>query len=247
MSDQNITVEVQASDTEREGEPTTKVIQVENPTADEMKALIESIKINYDFEVEVREVAYNFKKSTDKDTGIVTERKPVVLAMPYPSVQGIVAILEEGGKPLELLIEATEAVVNSAVRDILNEDLEVNAQTFPYEKISWNAIAALPRAQRRGGGIPKETWEDFAKDYMECMPELTGKSIEQVTNAVKILTARLAPVKTNELVLNLMVEYLGIYAEGSPNASEFTEVIEFLTNKADTLLNVTEEDLLKNL
>jgi len=235
------------------GEPTSSeqskqhIIEVQNPTAEEMTGICETINVNYDFSVVTKPVNFNFKKSTDKVTGIETIRNSVQLAMPYPSIEGIVHILEEGGKGLELLQEAVENVVNSAARELLYEDVTLNAATFPVEKLSWEFIANLPKAQRRGGGIPKETWEGFAQDYVEVMPELTGKTIEQVANAAKILASKLTQVRTNEPVLQLLVAQLALYAENSPNVEEYQECVAFLLQKADTFLNISEEELLANL
>lgn len=238
--------ETQATNTESNvREPV--VITVDNPTSEEMKAILENIKVNYDFDVHVKDVAFHFKKSKDKDTGIETVREPVMLAVPYPSVEGIVAILEKGGKGLELLLEAMETVVNQQARNLLYEDTTLNAATFPVDKVSWEFIANIPKVQRKGGGIPKEVWEAFTSDYVEVMPEATGKTVEQVANAAKILGQKLAPVRTNEPVLNLLVEQLAIYMKTSANAEEYSECVEFLLNKADTFLNVSEEELLANL
>lgn len=223
------------------------VIAVDNPTKEEMAVLMEGITVNYDFNVIVKPVDFNFKKSTDKATGIETVRKPVQLAIPYPSMDGIVAILEGGGKGLELLVEAMESVVNTQARDMLYDDLTLNAATFPVDKLSWDFISKLPKAQRRGGGIPKETWEGFGQDYVDVMPEITGKSVEQIANAAKILVSKLQQVRTNEPVLTLLVGQLAIYTENTPNLEEFQECVEFLLGKADTFLNVSEEELLANL
>lgn len=245
MSDQ-----AEATSTETQAvESKQKVIEVANPTPEEMTGLLENIKVNYNFKVVTKPVVFNFKKSTDKETGIETIRKPVQLAIPYPSMEGIISILEKGGKGLELLIEAIESVVNAEARNILYDDekYELNASNFPVDKISWEYIANLPKAQRRGGGIAKETWEGFAQDYVEVMPAATGKTVEQVANAAKILVSKLTQVRTNEPVLQLLVEQLAIYAEHSPNIEEYQECVAFLLNKADNFLNVSAEELLANL
>jgi hypothetical protein len=223
------------------------VISAVNPTSEEMESLRDHIATTYDFNVSVKPVNFNFKKSTDKITGIETIRESVQLAIPYPTMDGIIAILEEQGKGLELLFECMETVVNTAARDLIAEDTSLNAATFPVDKVSWEAIANLPKAQRRGGGIPKETWEAFAQDYVEVMPEVTGKTIEQVANAAKILANKLTAVRTSQPVLEMLVGQLGVYLENSPNAEEYKECVEFLLNKADTFLNVSDEELLANL
>lgn len=224
-----------------------EVIPAVNPTQEELAALCENIKVNHNFKVDVKGVKFNFKKSKDKDTGIETVREAVTLAVPYPSIEGIISILEAGGKQLELLQDAVEGVINTAARDIIAENTSINAGNFPIDKITWEAIANMPKAQRRGGGIPKETWDEFAQDYCEVMPEATGKSPEQVANMSKILLNKLANIKTNEPVLQLVVEQLAIYAENTTSLEDYKECVDFLLNKADTFLNVSEEELLANL
>jgi hypothetical protein len=229
---------------------TAKVIniEVENPTVEEMSAITASIKANYDFDVSVKPVNFNFKKSKDKDTGIETNRNTVQLPIPYPSVQGLINIIETGGKGLELVMEAMESVVNTAARDLLYDNLDMNAANFPADKVAWDFISKLPKAQRKGGGIPKEVWEAFAASYCEIMPEATGKSMEQVANAAKMLQNKFSAVKTNMPVLNLLVEQLCVYTDAAgEDASEFQECIDFLVEKADMLLNVSPESLLAAL
>lgn len=227
-------------------ETKVKLIEAVNPTPEEMTSIVEGIKVNFDFDVNVKPVAFNFKKSKDKSTGIETVREALQLAVPYPSVQGILSILEVGGKQLDLLIEAVEGVVTSRARDLISEDIKLNAGNFPVDKLSWSAIANMPKVARRGGGIPKETWEAFSQSYLEVMPELTGKSVEQISNATKLIMSKFSAIKTNENVLNFMVEQLSIYGT-TPDAEEYEACISFLQDKAETFLNVTDEELLANL
>ena len=104
----------------------------------------------------------------------------------------------------------------------------------------------MPKAERRGGGIPKETWEDFSKDYITVMPGFTGKTVEQVTNASKILSGRFNAVKTNKPVIKLLKDQIGIYISQAPNAEQFSDVLNF-GRKADTLLKAEEVDVLARI
>lgn len=244
--DNTVTIEPVVSVSAEEESPTV-VIESVNPSEEEIAGLKEDIVANYDFSIDARATIFNFKKSKDKDTGLETVRKPVTLVLPYPSVEGIADILRAGGKQLQLLFDAVESVINSAARDLLYEDTDLNAANFPVEKVSWKAISEIPKAQRRGGGIPKETWEEFAEDYIACMPSITGKTVEQVSRAAKIFLTKLATVKTTLPVIKLLVEQLTIYAEKAENAKDYEECIEFLLTKADTYMNLSEEDLLANL
>lgn len=229
-------------------------ITVDNPSKEEVVALSESIVADFDFSVNPKLSKFNFKKSKDKETGIITEREAVELVLPYVSVQGIIDIiegkhLEEGqaNKGLELLVDVMEDTVNAAARDLLYEDYNLNAGTFPVDKVSWEFIANIPKVARRGGGIPKEVWEAFAEDYTAIMPDITGKTIDAVSNAAKCLSAKLTSCRTNKPVLNLLVEQLAIYAENTENLEEYQDCVAFLLNKADTFLNTSDADLLANL
>lgn len=207
--------------------------------------------VNFDNTVDKVEVKFNFRKVVTKDeaTGIETENKrpTVALELPLVSVEGAVKIFEAGGKQLELMIEAMREVQISRARELVNEKEDINAANFPYDQLTWEAIANLPKAERRGGGIPKETWEDFAKDYISVMPAVTGKSAEQVANAAKILINKFQLVKTNKPVLKLLKEQLTIYVNNSQRAEDFGECVQFLVEKADTFLNLDDAALMANL
>lgn len=211
------------------------------------EALKQEIVAKFDNKVDAYEVRFRFRTKKDEESGIETQRPAVELVLHKPSVEGIVAILQNGGKPLELLLEACEGIVTSTARDIVEENEDITQENFPLDKITWEAIANMPKAERRGGGISKETWEEMAKDYIEVMPGVTGKSIEQVTRATKIYANKFALVKSNKPVLKKLLEQLGIYINNTPRGEEFVEPVKFLIEKANTLLTQDDSKLLENL
>ena len=206
---------------------------------------------NFDNTVDKVTVKFNFRKVVTKDevSGVEVESKrpTVELDLPLLSVEGIVKVFEAGGKQLDLLVEAVREVQISRARELVNEKEDITAANFPYDQLLWNSIANLPKAERRGGGIPKETWEEFSKDYVAVMPAVTGKSIEQVTNAAKILLNKFQLVKTNKPVLKLLKDQVALYANSSPNAEQYSDCIQFLVEKADTFINLDDAALLANL
>ena len=207
------------------------------------------IKANFDFNVDVRPTIFHFKSTKDAATGISTKRDSVELALPYPSVQGIVDILEgeDNAKELELLREAVDSVITQHARAMLSDNESINAANLDVDKLSWTFIANMPKPERTGGGIPKETWEGFADDYREVMPVATGKTDEQVAVAAKLLLNKFAAVKTNLPVLEMLQGQLAIYAETSEDINTFLPCVEFLLDKADKLINVSPEELLASL
>jgi hypothetical protein len=196
--------------------------------------MTETIQANFDNKVDFKDVKFSFRTIKDEATGLETKRPTIETKIPVPSVEGIIAILEAGGKQLELLQEAVSDIVFQRAREILADDEKLTE--LPIDQLGWEVIANLPQAERKGRGIPKEVWEEFSKDY-----------IEQVGNAAKILLNKFAQVKTNKPVVNLLKGQLALYLNSSPNAEQFQGCVEFLINKADTLLQQDEAALLAAL
>lgn len=202
-----------------------------------------TITANYNQLVDVMRYKFNFK--ADK---LGNKRNSIELDLQVPSVEGIIAAIEKGGKELELVKEAVASIVIQQARDIVNERLDITQDTFPQDQISWTAISAIEPKARTGGGIPQDQWEAFSEDYITVMPAATGKTAEQIGLAAKILLSKFTgQYKTNKPVLGKLKEQLGIYLTASPRADEFSDCIDFLVAKADRLLNMSEEDLLANL
>ena len=203
--------------------------------------------VNFDNKLDFKSAKFGFREVTDKETGVKTKRATVELAkLPVPSVEGIVAILETGGKPLELLLEAVEGVVTQRARDIINDSESVTTANFDYSLLDWNAIANLEKEDRRSG-IAKETWDDFALDYVAVMPSVSGTSKEQAANAAKIFVGKFNPIKSKKDVIQKLLTRLAMYAEYSSKAGEFAECIEFLQKRAEKLISAKEESLEDNL
>jgi hypothetical protein len=118
---------------------------------------------------------------------------------------------------------------------------------FPYEQTAWQYIADMPEGEKRGRGIAKETWEDFAADYLAVMPGITGKTAEQIGLAAKLFLTKFQQVKSNKPVVQKLKEQLAIYTNGSPNAEAYFDCIKFLDEKAGSLLKADEAAMLANL
>lgn len=205
------------------------------------------LMVNFDNKLDFKSGKFTFRTVKDKDTGVETKRSTVELSkIPVPSVEGIVAILETGGKSLELLLEAVEEVVVNRAREVINGSETITTDNFDYATLDWNAIANLEKEDRRSG-IAKETWEDFAANYVEVMPAISGTSKEQAANAAKIFAGKFAAIKSKKDVIGKLKTRLALYAEHSPKAGEFAEVIDFLFKKADKLIEAKEESLEDNL
>lgn len=205
------------------------------------------IQANFDNTVDVKEYKFHFKTVKDKDSGIETKRPTIELKLPVPSIEGIIKILEAGGKQLELLQSAVGDIIVAQARSLLSDNENMTAENFPSGQCTWEFIANMPEAEKRGRGIPKEVWEEFAADYIEVMPAITGKTAEQVALAAKLFLNKFQQVKTNKPVIGKLREQLAIYANNSKQAENYADCIKFLDDKANDLLEADETALLANL
>lgn len=200
-----------------------------------------SVNPTFDNTVDAKDFKFRFKKDN-----LGNQRATVELRGPVPSVEGIVSILEKGGKGLELLQDAMYDVVRGALGSFVADNESASQDNIPWEKFSWDAIANAPREDRRS--IPEETWKSFAEDYLKVMPGVTGKSPEAVANATTVYLKKFTLVKSNKPILQKLKEQLSLYVEHSPKAEEFSDVLEVLLKKADTYLKADDTaSLLENL
>lgn len=221
-----------------EGQEAAKTELVEQVKSEEQRHA--EIRAKFDNTVDIKDFKYYFRKD---DLG--NKRPTVELKLPVPSVEGIIKILEGGEeKQIQLLLDAVASVIDDQARSLVQDKEDISQDNFPFEQIGWDFIANMPKAERRGGGISKETWEEFGKDYVAIMPGLTGKTADQVALAAKLFIGKFNQVKTNKPVLKALRTQLGIYAENSPNMETYAACVEFLNNKATNLIEANEAAML---
>lgn len=206
---------------------------------------------------QVIDLKFGFRTKKDEKTGVETKRPNVEVKLPILSFDGIVEVLkkagtEEGKKSYELLLAAVQGVYESAIKDFLGDNESVTSENFPFAQFTWDAIANQPESERRGRGIAKEVWDDFIKSYITVMPGLTGKPVQNIEKQAAILAQKLNPLKNHEdkeKILPNFKQALTVYLNGAgQDAETFAPCVEFLLNKADSLLNAEKNaDLMTNL
>lgn len=229
---------------------TKEQLAAEKEAADKARAeMIDAIKAAFNNKVDVVPTKFFFKKVKEvddkgKETGIETKRPTIELPIIRPSFEGILEFLKlPDSKEAKLIMEAVGEVATSRARELINENENLTAENFDLRQLDWSVIANLPPAERRGGGIAKETWEEFVKDYVAVMPGVTGKPADTVQKSAKLFAEKFATVKTVKKILSKLKELLGIYANATTRGEEFEDCIEFLGKKLDMLLAADEQQL----
>lgn len=191
-----------------------------------------------------------FKKTRDKELGTLSEEKraTVTLELPVPTIQSLAVALHDE-KVQVFVLGLIEEAINAAARQQVNDESRpVNKQDeLDLSKLTLEYLSNEPKTERTGRGIPKETWEAFAEDYVDIMPNLTSKPKDKVETAAGLFVKRLTSVRTNKPVLKALGNYLNLYFSNTSNAEEFAGIYEYLNGKVETYLNTTDEELLANL
>lgn len=223
----------------------TDAAVLESPVADQSSGSAVAVEIQAAFDKNVDQKEMKFRWKKDK---MGNQRPNVEIKIGVPSVEGFVDILTKGGKGLELLSEAAYDVVRGAISAFLAENETATAKDIDPSKFTWEAIANAPASDRRVSTISEEDWTIFGKEYIAIMPALTNKTEEQVGTAVQVFAKKLAPVKTNKEVLNMLKGQLAIFVNNTKKGEEMAEILELLTRKLDTYLASDDVELLiKNL
>lgn len=190
--------------------------------------------------INVVDTKFNFRtdpSTVTKENPEGVKRASFNLPVHTPSIEGIIDIIQNGSKAaIELLEAAAFDVVYARYRELVSEDVNITAENFPYDKATWEAIAALPKGERSGGSIAKETWDAFAADYVSVVPAATGKDPEKVALVAKILVGKLNQFRFAPDKLAAVKNQLAIYTTSSPKAGDFTQIIEYLNARADTFI-----------
>ena len=199
-----------------------------------------TVVANVNEAIELKAMKFRFKKDKMGNQRPTFELKDV----PVPSVAGIIAILEAGGKELKLLQEVMHDTVRYAAAQIVGDDEKITQASFPFSKITWTAIANQERAERTK--IDDSIWEAFAKEYLEIMPALTGKDADQLGNAVQVYLKKFSIVKTNKPILGKLKDQFTIFVENTKNGEQFADIIELLNGKLELYLSSNDVELIIN-
>lgn len=214
---------------------------------------------------EVEEIKDKDGKVTElKETGklidkVIPAPPPLELDIPLLTLDDIIAMINgtpqvvdgvetqvRDEKQIKLLVEAVNAPILEQAREQVNDpDSEVRTKGLNLSVITFEHIANLPPAQRRGAGISDEKWDAFILDYVDVMQH-HGKSEDKAKAGAKLLRQKYQPVKSNKKVIAALKDNLQVWFTNTSdeNKEEFQDVYENLVGKADELLAKDEDAII---
>lgn len=167
------------------------------------------------------------------------KRDTIKLPVKVPTMKQIVKIFETGNqKGINKILGIMRDAVVENCRSVLTDNPAMLAETFPADKLGWQAYEDLQESERRINGISQALWQAFKDDFVAVMPGLAGVPVDRIKNAAKkLIDQRLANDKTDKVMLNALLGRLSMYAEKAPNAANYVDCIEALNGKITTFLN----------
>lgn len=197
-------------------------------------------------------VAFNFRAISEAaKVKLISQGKPVpakrenfVAELQYLTLDGIMTILADespaGDKMRDLLLDSVNATIFAQAKEFVDSD-EGQAVTgtgdMPHDKLTWEAIALMPKESRASTAIPKELWDAFVLDYVAVMPAAAGVTTEQAKAAAATFKGKFAQVKTNKEALAKLLMRLDQWQASSANTDDFAAIYEVLKNKGTEFLN----------
>jgi len=206
--------------------------------------------------MQTSDLTFNFKAVKQRDEKgepiknekgeyVTTKDDPIVVKVPKLEVTDIQGIIEKNDeKQVKLLLEAVNGIIENQAKQMIDEDRAAARENgLNFDNLTWEYIANIPPATRRGAAISEETWENFIKDYTSVMKH-HGKTEEQAEMGAKILSKRFYQVKTNKPVVQALQNNLKLWFANTSQAEDLQEVYENLMSKAEQLLAADAEAIL---
>lgn len=181
-----------------------------------------------------------FKKKLN-DLGELVKRPTVILDVPIPTYDGLLHDVSNNAKVAEFLLELVADAVKNRVRDMLADDEKpLQGQSdLNLNEISLTYIANIPKSERAGGSISKETWEAFERDYTTVMIDPANPARSKT--AAKLFVNKFSTCKTDKKVLSLLQIRLAEWFSKTPEADDFSDVYKYLDDRLTSLLTVNVE------
>ncbi len=200
-----------------------------------------------------KDFSFNFRteKIRDEKGEVIGEGRKIpefhaILAVPTDS--DLLDYIASNGKEAEFLRDVVYEAIKTAARGQINDFREANADApltadiLDLSKLTFAAIAAMPKESRAAPEIPEEVWNSFFEDYKQVLVS-TGKEPARAAKHVILFKSHFRTCKFDKPALTVLRDALNLWAAKTENMEDNKDVFEFLTNKVNKYLNAEEKNL----
>lgn len=226
---------------------TAQNVVITNPLQQDINVQIQAKLIS------MEDASFSFrttKVKTDDGREVDWKRPTLKAKIPLLTTAGLIAALQAGDKSTDLALELCNSGILDRARGIINEAIDANPKVeltqdiLDMSKLSFVAIANLPKSER-GAGIPKEAWASFVADYKAVMqtaeaiamfPDKRARSPEVLDKHGILLAGKFNQVRSRKDTVGQMLGFLDIWVQNTPNAEEHLACYEHLKAKGEAIL-----------
>jgi hypothetical protein len=195
---------------------------------------------------------FNFRteKIRDDDGNVIgTGRKhPEVIApLPVPTTEQLVELLQSGGAVSELIHDAIRAVIFDAGKMQINawreanpDDATFTASNFNLQGLTLEAIATMPKGDRKSSAISDEDWTAFLNDYHHVMVNIIGYEEKRVKLAMTHFKVQLRRIKSDKAAVQKLQDLLNLWASKTEALDDHVSCYDDLNKRAVKYINATD-------
>lgn len=172
----------------------------------------------------------------------------VKAVLPVPTQEDIINFIANGGKEAEFLMEVVNDAIAKAARSQINDWRENNADgtvtpdILDLSKLTFTAIANMPKSERGAPDIPEEVWNTFFEDYKTVIMA-TGKEASRVAKHVVLFKSHFRTCKYDKPALSVLKDGLNLWAAKTENMEDNQECYQFLMGRLEKYLMAEEKNL----
>lgn len=182
----------------------------------------------------------------------------VSLDLPTPTIAALGAMLANPGSfkaEIELLLSTIGDQVYRVARGQINDwrdankDGTVTAAALNYDKLSWTAIANMPKSERASSVPGDEDIKAFLASYLDVMPAALNKPKANIENHILCFTTVFKKQRGQKEILEMFQNALAVYLStvGEEGAEDHLEVIEYFGARLDKMLKTEEKITMDDL
>lgn len=191
---------------------------------------------------------FNFKESTDKDTGKkIPKPDPVVIDFKPTTLEDVAVLLqgdpntpvETTAKVRELILTSLNDVKRTHIKKVLFDDMDLDelraSHTIDPALYDLVTIALMPPARRGAVGIEEEVWDSFETDYQEVM-QANGVDEKRAKVGANIIRNRFNKVKSNLDALKQFELRITTWYTNTKNGEVMEPVYKYLSDRVQKLI-----------